>query len=95
MTNVSNAPLYLKFGMERDQWSNEIIDGSRNNSVLIVDCSEGAWSRRSDSFGLGRKRTDTFFSGLSGIQVRQRGFICISSEKPENRHRKIFRLSVI
>jgi zinc/manganese transport system substrate-binding protein len=41
MAKVSKAALYLKCGMELDQWSNEIIDGSRNNKILIVDCSEG------------------------------------------------------
>jgi zinc/manganese transport system substrate-binding protein len=41
MAKVSQAALYLKCGLELDQWSNEIIDGSRNNKILIVDCSEG------------------------------------------------------
>jgi zinc/manganese transport system substrate-binding protein len=41
MAKVSKAAIYLKCGMELDQWSNEIIDGSRNNKILIVDCSEG------------------------------------------------------
>jgi zinc/manganese transport system substrate-binding protein len=41
MANVSRAAMYLKCGLELDQWSNEIIDGSRNNKILIVDCSKG------------------------------------------------------
>jgi zinc/manganese transport system substrate-binding protein len=41
MAKVSKAAIYLKCGLELDQWSNEIIDGSRNNQILIVDCSEG------------------------------------------------------
>jgi zinc/manganese transport system substrate-binding protein len=41
MAKVSKAAMYLKCGLELDQWSNEIIDGSRNNKILIIDCSEG------------------------------------------------------
>jgi zinc/manganese transport system substrate-binding protein len=41
MAKVSKAAIYLKCGLELDQWSNEIIDGSRNNKVVIVDCSQG------------------------------------------------------
>ena len=39
MVKVSRAKLYLKVGLGLDQWANAIVDGSRNSSVQIVDCS--------------------------------------------------------
>jgi zinc/manganese transport system substrate-binding protein len=40
MVRVSKAQLYLKVGMQLDQWADSIIDGSRNGKLRIVDCSE-------------------------------------------------------
>jgi len=40
MIKVKRADLYLMVGMELDQWAEQIIDGSRNRSLRIVDCSE-------------------------------------------------------
>lgn len=39
MVRVSKARLYLKVGLMLDQWSDQIIDGSRNDKVQILDCS--------------------------------------------------------
>lgn len=41
MIKVSRAALYLKVGLALDQWSDSIIDGSRNSKLLVVDCSNG------------------------------------------------------
>jgi ABC-type Zn uptake system ZnuABC Zn-binding protein ZnuA len=41
MAKVSRAAIYLKSGLGLDQWSDAIIDGSRNNKVVTVDCSIG------------------------------------------------------
>jgi zinc/manganese transport system substrate-binding protein len=41
MVKVSHAKLYLKVGLGLDQWADAIVDGSRNSSVQIVDCSAG------------------------------------------------------
>ena len=41
MIRVSRAAIYLKVGLALDQWSDAIIDGSRNNKLLIADCSNG------------------------------------------------------
>ncbi|HUI91163.1 MAG TPA: metal ABC transporter substrate-binding protein [Chitinivibrionales bacterium] len=41
MAKVSRAAVYLKVGLGLDQWSDAIIDGSRNGSLLVVDCSAG------------------------------------------------------
>ncbi len=41
MIKVSRAAIYLKCGLAMDQWSDEIIDGSRNGKLLVVDCSHG------------------------------------------------------
>ncbi len=41
MVRVSRAKLYLKVGMFLDQWADQIIDGSHNGDVTIVDCSKG------------------------------------------------------
>jgi len=40
MLKVRKADLYLKIGMELDLWSDQIIDGSRNRKIQIVDCSK-------------------------------------------------------
>jgi zinc/manganese transport system substrate-binding protein len=41
MAKVSRAALYLKCGLGLDQWSDAIIDGSRNGQIVVVDCSNG------------------------------------------------------
>lgn len=41
MAEVSRAAIYLKCGLDLDQWSDAIIDGSRNNDIRIIDCSKG------------------------------------------------------
>ncbi|HTW92132.1 MAG TPA: metal ABC transporter substrate-binding protein [bacterium] len=41
MVRVSRADVYLKVGMSLDQWADQIIDGSRNGRIRIVDCSNG------------------------------------------------------
>lgn len=41
MAKVSQANIYLKCGLGLDQWSDAIINGSRNNRLTIVDCSNG------------------------------------------------------
>lgn len=41
MAAVSKADVYLKSGLGLDQWSDDIIDGSRNNRLRVVDCSTG------------------------------------------------------
>ncbi|MBC8375105.1 MAG: zinc ABC transporter substrate-binding protein [FCB group bacterium] len=40
MIKVKRADVYLMVGMELDQWAEQIIDGSRNSDLRIVDCSE-------------------------------------------------------
>ncbi len=39
MMKVKRADIYLMVGMELDQWAEQIIDGSRNRQLRIVDCS--------------------------------------------------------
>jgi len=39
MLKVRKADLYFKVGMELDLWSQQIIDGSRNRKLKIIDCS--------------------------------------------------------
>jgi zinc/manganese transport system substrate-binding protein len=41
MVRVSRAQLYLKVGLSLDQWADQIIDGSHNGDLVIVDCSKG------------------------------------------------------
>lgn len=41
MVRVSRAKLYLKVGLGLDQWADQIIDGSHNPDVTVVDCSAG------------------------------------------------------
>lgn len=41
MVRVSRAKVYLKIGLGLDQWADQIIDGSHNGDVMIVDCSRG------------------------------------------------------
>lgn len=41
MAKVARASIYLKCGLGLDQWSDAIIDGSRNNKIITIDCSNG------------------------------------------------------
>ena len=41
MLKVRKADVYLRVGLELDIWSQPIIDGSRNGSLRVVDCSQG------------------------------------------------------
>ena len=41
MVKVSRAQMFLKVGLGLDQWADGIIDGSRNDRIVIVDCSAG------------------------------------------------------
>jgi zinc/manganese transport system substrate-binding protein len=41
MVKVSRAQVYLKVGLGLDQWADQIIDGSRNEKLVVVDCSAG------------------------------------------------------
>jgi ABC-type Zn uptake system ZnuABC Zn-binding protein ZnuA len=41
MVKVMKASIYLKSGLGLDQWADDIIRGSRNSGLTIVDCSEG------------------------------------------------------
>jgi len=41
MIKVSRAKIYLKVGLSLDQWADQIIDGSRNNNLISIDCSKG------------------------------------------------------
>lgn len=40
MVKVARANVYLKVGLGLDIWAQQIIDGSRNGKLAIVDCSE-------------------------------------------------------
>ncbi|HEX5131928.1 MAG TPA: metal ABC transporter substrate-binding protein, partial [Candidatus Krumholzibacteria bacterium] len=39
MVKVKKARVYLRVGLDLDRWALPIIDGSRNSSLLVVDCS--------------------------------------------------------
>ncbi|MDH3197708.1 MAG: metal ABC transporter substrate-binding protein [Candidatus Krumholzibacteria bacterium] len=41
MVKVSKAQIYLKVGLDLDRWADQIIDGSRNSRLIVVDCSGG------------------------------------------------------
>jgi len=41
MVRVSKAKVFLKVGLSMDLWADPIVDGSRNATLLVVDCSEG------------------------------------------------------
>lgn len=40
MIKVKRADVYLKVGLDLDRWADQIIDGSRNSDLVIVDCSK-------------------------------------------------------
>lgn len=40
MVRVAKAQVYLKVGLSLDQWADQIIDGSRNTKLMVVDCSQ-------------------------------------------------------
>jgi ABC-type Zn uptake system ZnuABC Zn-binding protein ZnuA len=39
MVKVARADIYLKVGLDLDFWSTQIIDGSGNGEIHVVDCS--------------------------------------------------------
>ena len=39
MVRVARAKVYLKVGLALDQWADQIIDGSRNTKLAVIDCS--------------------------------------------------------
>ena len=41
MVKVSRAQVFLEVGLQLDQWADAIVDGSRNDKILKVDCSQG------------------------------------------------------
>ena len=41
MARTARADLFIKSGLALDTWADPIIDGSRNNKLLVIDCSEG------------------------------------------------------
>jgi zinc/manganese transport system substrate-binding protein len=41
MVKAMKASVYLKNGLGLDQWADDIIRGSRNGGLKVVDCSEG------------------------------------------------------
>jgi ABC-type Zn uptake system ZnuABC Zn-binding protein ZnuA len=41
MVKIARADVYFKIGMDLDYWANQLIDGSGNGNLIIVDCSEG------------------------------------------------------
>jgi zinc/manganese transport system substrate-binding protein len=41
MVRVSRADIYLKVGLNLDQWADQIIDGARNSKLQTIDCSKG------------------------------------------------------
>ncbi len=41
MLMLKRAQLFLEIGLELELWGSRIIDGSRNENLIIVDCSQG------------------------------------------------------
>lgn len=41
MVKVSRARLYLKVGMGLDRWADDIVNGSHNGDLTVIDCSRG------------------------------------------------------
>ena len=39
MVKVSKAQIYLKVSLGLDRWADQVIDGSRNDKLVVVDCS--------------------------------------------------------
>lgn len=39
MMKLRNADIFLQIGMELELWAQQIIDGSRNSRLIVVDCS--------------------------------------------------------
>jgi zinc/manganese transport system substrate-binding protein len=41
MIKISRVAIYLKAGLALDQWADGLIEGSRNTSLSVLDCSAG------------------------------------------------------
>ena len=41
MMKIAKCKIYLKVGLSLDQWADQLIDGSGNSGITVVNCSEG------------------------------------------------------
>ncbi len=41
MVKVARSTLYLKVGLNLDQWADQILEGARNPKIKVIDCSYG------------------------------------------------------
>jgi ABC-type Zn uptake system ZnuABC Zn-binding protein ZnuA len=78
MVKVRRADVYVKVGMDLDLWSQQIIDGSRNGRLVVVDASERVEKLEVPSFKVDASYGDLHLYGnphywLDPLNVRPQG----------------------
>lgn len=63
MVKVQRADLYVRVGMDLDLWSRQIVDGSRNARLVVVDASEGVEKLEVPSFKVDASHGDLHVAG--------------------------------
>jgi ABC-type Zn uptake system ZnuABC Zn-binding protein ZnuA len=78
MVKVRRADVYVKVGMDLDLWSRQIVDGSRNARLVVVDASEGVEKLEVPTFKVDASHGDLHLHGnphywLDPANVRPQG----------------------
>lgn len=78
MVKVRRADVYVAVGMGLDGWSRQIVDGSRNARLVVVDASEGVEKLQVPDFEVDASHGDVHLAGnphywLDPANVRPQG----------------------
>lgn len=63
MVKVAQADVYVKVGLDLDLWARQIIDGSRNGKLIVVDASSGVEKLEVPSFKVDASYGDLHLHG--------------------------------
>jgi len=93
MLKVKRADIYLRVGMELDMWADQIIGGSRNSRLIIVDCSEKITALEVPTGKVDASQGDIHSKGnphywldpLNGILIAQSVAAALEKNDPANR----------
>lgn len=83
MVKVRRADVYVRVGLDLDRWSQQIIDGSRNARLVVVDASEGVERLGVPAFKVDASHGDLHVHGnphywLDPLNIRPQGEAILS-----------------
>lgn len=92
MLKVKRADIYLKVGAELDLWADQIIDGSRNTRLQVVDCSQDIQLQEVPTTKINASMGDVHSFGnphywldpANGIRIAEGIARALSTRDPEN-----------